>query len=48
MTMPRKKVQSVPVTIELPAEAYEQIKRQAASWGETIAEWLMEAIQEKL
>lgn len=46
--MPRKKAESVPVTIELSPETYAQIEQQSASWGETVQEWLMEAIQEKL
>lgn len=46
--MPRKKVENMPVTIELPPETYAQIEQQAIGWGETVQEWLMEAIYEKL
>ena len=46
--MPRKRSESVQVTIEIDRGTYEQIDRQATSWGETVTDWLMEAVQEKL
>lgn len=46
--MPRKKGESVSITIELPPETYAQIEQQATGWGETVQEWIMEAIHEKL
>ena len=38
----------VPVTIMLDPETHKQIEQQATSWGETVQEWLMEAIEQKL
>ena len=46
--MPRKKSESVQVTIEIDRGTYEQIEQQSANWGETVTDWLMEAVQEKL
>ena len=46
--MPRKKSESVQVTIEIDRGTYEQIEHQSANWGETVTDWLMEAVQEKL
>lgn len=54
MKMPRKRIEPaspsahVPVTIMLDPETHKQIEQQAANWGETVQEWLMEAIHEKL
>ena len=39
---------TVLVTVELDPETYKQIEQQATSWGETVQEWLMVAIHEKL
>lgn len=44
--MPRKKSESVQVTIEIDRGTYEQIEQQSANWGETVTDWLMEAVQE--
>ena len=48
MRLPRKKSESVQVTIEIDRGTYEQIEQQSANWGETVTDWLMEAVQEKL
>ena len=46
--MPRKKSESVQVTIESDRGTYEQFVLMSAIWGQTVTDWLMEAVQEKL